>query len=411
MLGRTLKRWHQFVRLVLKRQVPHAVLSWRYLLPNQNPSIGLHKKVFLEAWSNLPRTVWWLIAFCSYTLWLCFYGWKYLWSVWHKSSPILSQKIGVSRSRQLFDLWRLTFLYTTPPRFYYAYQLYNYTALEWFDFIYTHELPHWHRTFSPDVTPRTIQLLTDKALFAQEMVQRNLPAISGVVLTKASEISEEKLFNQTSHFLKPLRGSRKEGCYKLEYDSLCDTYILETSEIQILYSKKEILEFITTLVVQQDYLMQPLLKNHPDLQLFSPFDVLITIRLITVLLKNRATAISAVLELPVDSYSNRVHAVSVDIQHGVLGELKEPNRTTKEKRVEELKQLSGQSIVYWQEVVKVAKEAHNSFPDLVSIGWDLAITPKGVMLIEGNINWGVEVHQMNGPDLMPYYQKIEGEKI
>lgn len=44
---------------------------------------------------------------------------------------------------------------------------------------------------------------------------------------------------------------------------------------------------------------------------------------------------------------------------------------------------------YWEDVVALVKKAHECFRGIQSIGWDVAITPRGPILIEGNDNWEV----------------------
>lgn len=73
-----------------------------------------------------------------------------------------------------------------------------------------------------------------------------------------------------------------------------------------------------------------------------------------------------------------------------------------------LKHLTGHKIIHWDEVVDIAQKAHSCFSDLFSIGWDLAVTPDGVRLIEGNINWAVDPHQINKPLLMPGHIYMPG---
>ena len=38
----------------------------------------------------------------------------------------------------------------------------------------------------------------------------------------------------------------------------------------------------------------------------------------------------------------------------------------------------------------LAAAAHRTFPSVLRVGWDLAITPDGPLLIEGNDDMGVE---------------------
>lgn len=49
----------------------------------------------------------------------------------------------------------------------------------------------------------------------------------------------------------------------------------------------------------------------------------------------------------------------------------------------------GTKIPYWKEVKELAIRAHKAISDIPTIGWDVAITPNGPVLIEGNDNWEI----------------------
>jgi hypothetical protein len=388
---------------LIKRPTPYAILSWRYLSHKQSPSVYLHKLAFLHAWPNLPRIGWGIIALYSYGMWFAFYGWAHLWKTWHRFNQTLLELAGISRTKQLCDLWRLAFMQTTPPIDYYHYRLYRYPTTEWMDFIYTHELPSWHRAMSPNMSQRTINLLSDKAAFAQEMRKQGLPVIDSIVIPQGSNVSREHLFQQSSLFLKPLCGSRKIDSYGLEYHSSSDTYTVVVSADQVMDTREDIMDFFNALIKKQDYIIQPMLRNHKALQIFFSFEVLITIRLITVWTGSKAQAVSALIELPINTYSNRVYAMPVDIEQGIILPIEETVFSVLNDKASEIKHLAEKKIILWPELVDVAQKAHAFFSDLFSIGWDLAITPDGIRLIEGNINWGVAQHQINNPLLMPSY--------
>ncbi|PLW81527.1 hypothetical protein CWI75_14925 [Kineobactrum sediminis] len=53
------------------------------------------------------------------------------------------------------------------------------------------------------------------------------------------------------------------------------------------------------------------------------------------------------------------------------------------------KQLIGFKIPHWEDVRTLALKASLSFRPLRCIGWDIAITAAGPMLIEGNLTWGI----------------------
>jgi len=55
--------------------------------------------------------------------------------------------------------------------------------------------------------------------------------------------------------------------------------------------------------------------------------------------------------------------------------------------------IKGFQVPFWEEVIEMCKEAAFVVPDVRSIGWDVAVTEKGPLLIEGNDRWSRFVWQ------------------
>ena len=51
--------------------------------------------------------------------------------------------------------------------------------------------------------------------------------------------------------------------------------------------------------------------------------------------------------------------------------------------------FKGNRIPFWNEVKDLVIKAHRLLPEIKTIGWDVAITPNGPVLIEGNDNWEI----------------------
>jgi hypothetical protein len=58
--------------------------------------------------------------------------------------------------------------------------------------------------------------------------------------------------------------------------------------------------------------------------------------------------------------------------------------------------IAGRVLPLWRSVVELALRAHRHFSAFPSIGWDIAITPGGPVLVEGNYNWDVVLSQQAG---------------
>jgi len=55
--------------------------------------------------------------------------------------------------------------------------------------------------------------------------------------------------------------------------------------------------------------------------------------------------------------------------------------------------IRGRRVPQWSDVCRVAEQAHQAFGDRVIIGWDIAVTPEGVRLVEGNSSPDVDIMQ------------------
>lgn len=73
--------------------------------------------------------------------------------------------------------------------------------------------------------------------------------------------------------------------------------------------------------------------------------------------------------------------------------------------------FKGYSIPMLADAVKLAKQAAQVVPEICHVGWDVAITPEGPVLIEGNDYPGTDLcqlapHYPEKQGLWPYYKKI-----
>lgn len=53
----------------------------------------------------------------------------------------------------------------------------------------------------------------------------------------------------------------------------------------------------------------------------------------------------------------------------------------------------GLQLPFYQDAIDIALKAHEKIKLIPSIGWDIAITPNGVVIIEGNEFWEISVIQ------------------
>lgn len=99
----------------------------------------------------------------------------------------------------------------------------------------------------------------------------------------------------------------------------------------------------------------------------------------------------------VDSWSKGGIAFAIDLETGKVGKgLFHPDYgSTKEvtHHPDSGVQLSGLTIPYWKEIKEMVLNAAMVTPGIKSVGWDVAVTQRGPLLIEGNSLWNPLIFQ------------------
>lgn len=63
-----------------------------------------------------------------------------------------------------------------------------------------------------------------------------------------------------------------------------------------------------------------------------------------------------------------------------------------EKHPDTKSQIKGRIIPQWQEAKQLCLAFHkNNFYDIPCIGWDVCFTKEGPKILEGNLNWSIEI--------------------
>lgn len=390
------------IKKLLFKPLPNGVLKYKFLF-KKTKIHKLHNKASKLNEIKLIQPFKGLYNLYTYLFWFFYLGWILIWKNWRNRSKKLYQNKQISQVKQLVDLLNLTFVYTTPPSLYYQLNLYKYKSTLWYKFIFTNELPGWHKILSPNISLQTIKLLKNKSLFAKFYGEIGIPIISDVTILKGSIINYNELFKNESIFIKPVEGSGQKNNYPLYYNANTKEYKLAISNTKFLYNESEIIDFVNNLLKDNAYLFQPLLQNHPSIKELTTVDELITIRIITICKSGDFKTISALLEIPIKSNIKTYCVLPINLINGEVKPFEEDEFNLENFNSINFKLLKNFSIPFWEEINKMVLNAHQQIPDIFSIGWDVCITANGIRLIEGNINWGVVPHQKNGPELIEYF--------
>lgn len=345
-------------------------------------AIGLHRQVFLRAWPELPRWLYAVVVLYSLVLWFGYQGWVLLIRAYRRHAAEVAAQYGISRVRQLGHLL-VAVGRGLPPHLYYAMQLHRFAANRWWDFVFDHQLPHWHGVMQgKPASSRSRRLLADKGFFAACLLEQGLDGVPELFSLRAGEAPVwDRLLQRQDLFFKPVSASRAEGCFVLRFDSPTALYSLQDVN-GLVTGEPLVRERIEDYLRQRDYLVQPLLCNASALetQLLRATGMgserISTLRVITSSGEQGIELRLANLERSGADYRRwKMYPVALD---------------TGQAEVEGLVV----NIPDWSAIVKLVRAAHALCADQLTVGWDVVVTDEGPRLLEGNANWGVQAHQI-----------------
>jgi hypothetical protein len=151
---------------------------------------------------------------------------------------------------------------------------------------------------------------------------------------------------------------------------------------------------LTDLSRREPYMVQVRLVNHADIADLSP-GALATVRLITMIDEQGGfEAVRAVFRMGqssasiVDNFHSGGIAAPVDLVTGALGRATDfglaPSVGWLDRHPETGAIITGRRLPQWNEVVALGQRAHAHFADRIIVGWDIAITTDGLLIVEGN---------------------------
>jgi len=154
--------------------------------------------------------------------------------------------------------------------------------------------------------------------------------------------------------------------------------------------------------MQRDqYLVQPFLRLHPDLAALSSGRALGTLRVLVFSDQGKFRILYAVMRIPAagnvhDNFSAGASGnliAAVDPSTGKLSRAWGRQRGSSSRLLDSFAcnpatgaQIEGVQVPMWQQVSEVLSRAAAAFSRLPCLGWDLAVTEQGVLVIEANSN-------------------------
>lgn len=322
-----------------------------------------------------------------------------LW-FWSRSGVAARRAGGVSLPAQLVDLLRFGLRRRIDPISYYLFELYlpqrRAEAAEYLTRYHTKNgLFAAVNRMSPSPYPLRTEL-TDKLHFAAWCEHlgirspRVLLAFGGDAATATGTSDPGDLDNDL--FVKSRHGSGARGTRL--YRRIGPLRYLAPDGA--LLSLAQLVAALRTLGAKQALIVQRRLQNHPSLADLAG-QSLIVVRVMTCLdargqprITDAMLRVLAKLEPHWRRGQDDEWVAAVDIDSGKLGQLTGdvPETCTAWHDTHPITgaAVSGRMLPHWPAVCALARAAHHGFRDRTVVGWDIAITADGPLIVEGNPN-------------------------
>lgn len=399
----TMKRLLAFVsRQYLRRSLPHGIISWRYLLPHPAPKVLIHRQLWLLGrHPRLPLPLYLLGECFLWLRWVSFACWRTCWRVVRQRDAEIFVRNGTGRITQLKRLLATSLCHCIPPSELYAFDFHNPVSHQsvW-DYAFIHEIQAFHRWRSNRLTgnDESAALIQDKFRLTTLLGRHGIPMapVLQLIARGAPFDPAPHLHTHPRLFCKPCHGSASRDAFVIEQ--------LEDSRQPTIFAVKNGMKILPTnfaalskAMVRDDFLLQPLLTNHPELAVVSPTDDAVTLRIITERDASGTRCYSANLEIPGDTDApGKYHIIlPIDLASGQVmcfPESRLPARA-QARHDDIISHIGQRSVPFWHEIRTSASAAHHHLPGLYAIAWDYVITPNGPLMLEGNSGWGATVPQ------------------
>ncbi len=254
-------------------------------------------------------------------------------------------------------------------------------------------------------------LLSNKLLFNSYYKQRGLPVttlygmfhplfgadVDGKPLRTAADLESWLDKKGVSQFVvKPLAGSGGSSVLVLEVLSNSGELFFEDRGGKR-YTVQELVVYMSKTLEykSQGFLLEERVVGHPEMARFNPSS-LNTCRILTFLDKSgKAEILYAIMRIGglgknTDNWHAGGISAAVDKQTGIIGEgmvRPEFGGTTHTAHPGTGLTFAGETVPFWEETCELLEKAARLTPFTYTVGWDVAATPTGPVLIEANFNW------------------------
>jgi hypothetical protein len=316
-----------------------------------------------------------------------------------KYGMYVAQQFRVPRWKQMVEQVILGFRYNIAPTSYYKLKMFrSYSREKAISFIQHHEivvlLAYLNREFDCfDVR--------NKLQFWKNCRQYGLPTAPTIAILEGGSMSwiDKDRPNELPPgdlIVKPINQWGGEGIIRWRYNRDGETWFDRGRNLK----QDDLIRWLLSIANDQQYLLQRAVYNHESMRALSAKG-LATVRIVTLRTSGYFRPLLASLRMPcgelcVDNFGAGGLASPVDLNSGTVGlaTKKDIRFGTFHCHPDTGLCIAGLRLPFWKETMDLCVRAHRCFSKYASIGWDVAITDEGALLIEANLTWCVDLMQM-----------------
>jgi hypothetical protein len=317
-----------------------------------------------------------------------------------RNGAIVARRNGRSMAHQFADHLRLYVASGVLPPWYYIFELYRLPDAAYArSYIYRWESKTGVlRLFKERYGYSSA--LNDKEQFGEHCSRHQVAAAPVLAVARNGKLALRAHPSEfeTDLFVKPVEGRGGKGAERWDYTAGRYRGSGGTD-----LNRHRLFEHLMHCSLVRPLLMQARLKNHPALDRLNN-GALSTVRILTCLdERGQPELVGAAMRMAIGG--NRVvdnlHAggiaAAVELATGMLGPASDLGADASlgwiDAHPDSGAPIAGTILPMWDEVRDFAIRAHRAFGDRIVVGWDIAITPGGPVLVEGNGSPDLDIMQ------------------
>lgn len=262
-----------------------------------------------------------------------------------------------------------------------------------------------------------LALTRDKFCFGQYAKSLGFPVPETIALVangKLSRLNDAGKFKDISTLL---NDNLSAFCKECTGEGGSGAFSLDIKDGQLyINNQKDSIDGLMKRTEGATYIIQKRVANHPLISKIYPYSVN-TLRVVTVLKDGNIHLFDARLRTGANGsvvdnacFGGVVIGINedgslMDWGYQEPGKAKDSHLVVKEYHPDTKQRFAGLKIPYWEEIIDTAKRFHGYYYGIPSIGWDIAITPSGPMILECGEDWEIQGTQIfKGGRRKDFYQ-------